>query len=120
MTKRKVTGKWLKDNLNCISVGYCDLQYLLQYESPLYYNCGVYGWNYDVYVIGNYALCTGYRGMPSTVKTVKNKYDIEIEYDRKAEKIINEWTSFSTDEFKKKKERLSGLISEMIEKIIVK
>ena len=120
MAKCKVTGKWLKENFNCISAGYCDLQYLLQYESPLYYNCGVHGWNYDVYVTGNYALCTGYRGMPSTVKTVKNKYDIEREYDRKAEKIVNERRNFSTDEFKKKKERLSELFSEMIEKIIVK
>lgn len=120
MAKCKVTGKWLKENYSCVSLGYCDIQWLLHYESPLYYNSGLYGWNYDAYIIGDYALCTGYRGMPSTVKTVENKYDIAREYDRKAEKIINEGLNFSTDEFKNKKERLSEILSEMLEKIVIK
>ena len=45
--------------------GYCDLQYIFRYEDPVYYNCGVYGWNCDVYVDNkrDIAITTGYRNM---------------------------------------------------------
>lgn len=47
-----------------VSVGYCDLQALLRYHSPIAYTCGMYGWNFDVYEINGLTICTGYRGMP--------------------------------------------------------
>lgn len=43
--------------------GYCDLQ-LLYREEARFYTCGIYGWNYDVYVFrGTTAITSGYRGM---------------------------------------------------------
>ena len=63
--KFKTSTKQIKSSYqDCISAGYCDLQYLLNFEKPKAYTCGVYGWNYDVYEIEGVAICIGYRGMP--------------------------------------------------------
>lgn len=32
--------------------------------SPEVYNSGIYGWNYDGYLIGEYWILTGYRNCP--------------------------------------------------------
>lgn len=61
--KTKITRNDLKHQ-NVFSAGYCKLQTLLACVSPSYYNKGVYGWNYDVYVFDNCYIATGYRGMP--------------------------------------------------------
>lgn len=46
-------------------VGYCDLQYIAPRTmiEPQYYNCGVYGWNCDLYVdySSDTIITTGYR-----------------------------------------------------------
>lgn len=60
MTKR-VTRKYVIESYKVLKVGYCALQTLLAYETPQYYTAGVYGWNADVYVFGDVAICTGYR-----------------------------------------------------------
>lgn len=63
--KFKTTTKKIKSgHQDYISAGYCDLQYLLNFESPKAYTSGIYGWNYDVYEIEGVLICTGYRGMP--------------------------------------------------------
>ena len=63
--KYKTTAKAIREgSCNPRSVGYCDLQYLLNNHSPIAYTCGVYGWNFDVYEVYGLTICTGYRGMP--------------------------------------------------------
>lgn len=52
-----------------VAVGYCGAQNLLNGCARLGYGAGLYGWNYDAYLIddarGNYAVvCTGYRSIP--------------------------------------------------------
>ena len=75
----KTTAKAVKEGYhNIISVGYCDLQSLLSYESPVSYASGYYGWNFNVYDIDGIAIVTGYRGMPSKNSTAK--YDLIREY----------------------------------------
>ena len=73
-TNRAVSNGYRK----IITVGYCELQTLLKYESPIAYASGVYGWNYDVYQYGNVAIVTGYRSFPKGIhadyKTVR-KYE---------------------------------------------
>lgn len=58
-----------------VSVGYCDLQTLLRYHSPIAYTSGVYGWNFDVYQVNNLTICTGYRGMPGRRANNAEKYE---------------------------------------------
>lgn len=64
--KTRITRNELKKNFDLIiKVPYCKLQYVLEEQEAVYYNNGVYGWNYDVYSFnfGSYkvAICTGYR-----------------------------------------------------------
>lgn len=87
--KFKTTAKAIRNGYHkIISVGYCDLQSLLCYESPIAYSCGVYGWNFDVYDINGVAIATGYRGMPS--KNTNAPYSLIREYDEKAENKTSE------------------------------
>lgn len=82
--KYKTTAKALKAGYyTIISAGYCDLQCLLSYESPVAYSAGVYGWNFDVYVFDGVAIATGYRGMPS--QNDRGDYKLAREYEALAE-----------------------------------
>lgn len=82
--KYKTTAKALKEGYRTIiSVGYCDLQGLLCYKSPIAYARGYYGWNFDVYDIDGIAIVTGYRSMPS--KNSKVNYNLVSEYESKAD-----------------------------------
>lgn len=59
--KYKTTQKAIKGNYNHIlKVGYCDLQFLLTYETPEVYTANNYGWRSDVYCFPNFAISTGY------------------------------------------------------------
>lgn len=110
MAKAKVTRKWLADNYICCGVGYCDLQYLLRYQSENYYTCGIYGWNFDAYVFGNYCITTGYRNMIHEKEAVMpSKYDdmawailkdSSLDYEEKKIKINNLLRSFLKETFK--------------------
>lgn len=66
MSKIKTTNKYINQVWqNVYRCGYCDLQYIMRGEDPVYYNCGVYGWNWDGYCDykRNIAITTGYRNM---------------------------------------------------------
>ena len=82
--KYKTTAKELKAGYyKIIEAGYCDLQSLLSYKSPIAYSKGTYGWNFDVYDIDGVAIVTGYRGMPS--RNSKASYDLCKEYADKSQ-----------------------------------
>lgn len=65
-----------------VSAGYDELQTLLRYHSPIAYNSGVYGWNFDVYQVNGLTICTGYRGMPG------RQANNAGEYERKAREAV--------------------------------
>ena len=81
-TKALRNGTATKDLLN---VGYCELSTLLRNHSPITYTAGVYGWNYDVYMINGKTICTGYRGMPG------RRANNPGEYEKKARAIMDEY-----------------------------
>ena len=59
--KYKTTQKAIKAHYNHIlKAGYCDLQYLLTYETPEAYTANNYGWRSDIYCFSNFAISTGY------------------------------------------------------------
>ena len=61
MNKIRMTKTALKYD-KIYRIGYCELQKILKSLSAVGYNAGVYGWNYDVYCLGeNVILITGYR-----------------------------------------------------------
>lgn len=64
--KTKTTIKSIRNSYkNIYYCGYCDLQDIMRYREPNFYNCGVYGWNCDIYVnfMKDIAITTGYRNM---------------------------------------------------------
>ena len=79
--KTKTTRKAIVDSTpakKLVAVGYCGAQTLLKYQSPIAYTSGVYGWNFDVYKIGDVVICTGYRGM-------SGRHDLPVaEYETRA------------------------------------
>lgn len=108
MSKCRTTRKWLASNYTCVSIGYCDLQSLLHFQSPDYYTCGVYGWNFDCYTFGDYAITTGYRGMISHVDRLNNS----SEYELKAREILKkQW-----DDYDACKKEVNALLKEYLEK----
>ena len=83
--KYKTTAKAIREGAcNPRSVGYCDLQHLLNNHSPIAYTCGTYGWNFDVYEVYGVTICTGYRGM------VGPRCEGVTEYEKKAESIFHD------------------------------
>lgn len=80
-----------------ISLGYCDAQHLLSYRSPIAYNAGIYGWNFDLYVIDGIAITTGYRnttGYRPDYKLVKKYEDKvqDVQYNHYKDKDVKKET----------------------------
>ena len=68
---------------NIYSIGYCKAQYLLMFTHKVGYNSGIYGFNYDVYIVGDDTIITGYRPF----KAEKIDFDLLKEYEEKARKV---------------------------------
>ena len=59
ISKNQIYANFGKEN--CFFVGYCELQHVLAKERANWYQNGLYGWNCDIYDLGNYCITTGYR-----------------------------------------------------------
>ena len=83
ITKKEVIENY--GNVRCI--GYCAAQTLLKNHKPIAYNCGVYGWNFDMYDVYGVAICTGYRNLPNAQILVNYE-----EYEKTAKKIERDYS----------------------------
>lgn len=80
-TKKAVMSGY--DTVICI--GYCDLQHLLNYRSPVAYTANREGWGADIYDFGgSTAIVTGY----APFGTIRPKYELVREYEDKAKHIL--------------------------------
>lgn len=113
--KFKITRKEIKENYRAINVPYCELQHLLHYRSPIAYNAGTYGWNYDVYDFRDFStnicICTGYRGCPGILV----ERDLYVQYEQAAKEII-----YGDTPYQQVKEKLDDLIREFLDEIKTK
>lgn len=91
-----------------ISIGYCAAYYLLIGEEAIGYNHGIYGWNYDLYSIGNVAISTGYRPIGESVN-----YEILDRYEAEAKSIYEDRTRSYEDRIADIKQLLSDFIHEV-------
>ncbi len=109
--KFESTKKNIVNGYHCYKVGYCALQYLLWTRQPNAYTHGVYGWNADIYDMGNdIAIVTGYRPFGKSVG-----YETCKKYDDMAEKIVHEQYSKMT--YDEKREALDKLIKQFLNEI---
>ena len=109
--KTKISMKELK-NERCFAVSYCGIQHLLTYENPIYYNCGVYGWNCDIYYVSelDVYITTGYRNMRGD----SISYEMCRKYDDKARAILSDYTKG----YEKTKKELHNLLIKMLKKVM--
>lgn len=85
--KFRATKKEMRNGYSkIITIGYCDAQHLLQYQSPIAYSAGTYGWDCDYYEVGDTLISTGYR--PISSGSVIRDYDTVSEYDKRAAAIV--------------------------------
>lgn len=83
--KFKATKKIINDSFYTrLNVGYCNLQTLLSYESPIAYTVRREGWGADIYDVGSgAAIVTGY----APFGNIKPSYELCKKYEQRAEKI---------------------------------
>ena len=122
--KFKTTSKTIKQNYAqnyILSIGYCDLQFLLKYESPRAYTSGVYGWNYDLYEIDGIAICMGY----GSIKGKDFDYSLVRKYESKAQKIADRrkkdnqtWAQFDNKKRKDIKKLFNNFLKEVYAKAV--
>lgn len=110
--KTKTTKKATEKRYDVIiSVGYCNLQRLLQSKTPKSYTFSALGWDADIYDINGIAIVTGYRPFGN----IKPDYDTCRKYEVKAEKL-----RYSDIEIEKRKQQLNELIAEFIKEVLKK
>lgn len=108
--KAKVTQKEIKNSYyHILRVGYCNMQYLLNYEQCYWYNSGIYGWNCDIYDINGIIVSTGYRPFGESTD-----YEIISKYDNQAQSIIyNRELDYNT-----KKEIVHNLLVKCVNELV--
>ena len=119
--KLKASKKEIKENsYRILSVGYCDIQYLMRSKEPFSYCCGYLGWYCDNYEITTdkhrLVISTGYSPISDqniSKNILKNKYNIIKKYEDKARKI-NLNTTGGWDVIKKK---LDKLVNKFVDEI---
>ena len=63
-----------------LGVGYCELQCLLNYESPIAYASSQYGWACDLYMINDkYSIATGYSYLRACNKQLTSEQREELQ-----------------------------------------
>lgn len=115
--KYKTTKKEVKSNYrSIIRLGAVELYYLLKFTEPVAYTSGVYGWNADIYDLGNVAIVTGYRSFGN----ISPDYDIVEKYNKLGKEIYEEKHNPLKDwneEREEQEKRLNQLIQKFIEEV---
>lgn len=115
--KYKTTQKAIKESYSkIVKVGYCNLQSLLNFKTPVAYTCGSDGWHADIYDINGVAIVTGYRPFGN----ITPDYKIVEKYNQLGKEIYEEEHNPSKDwnkEREEKENRLNQLIKQFIEEV---
>lgn len=107
--KFKTTAKEVKKNFeNIICIPYCDAYYLLALHIPQAYTCGVYGWNANVYDLGNVVIVTGYRPFGNITPDAGRLR----EYERRAKNLFIDYCS------KEREIKMQALLDEFIDEML--
>lgn len=110
--KFKTTKKAMQNNYNkIVSIGYCNAQYLLQYENAIAYSTRAEGWACDYYDVNGVLISTGYA--PLSSKNTNSNYDMVHNYDNRARAIV-----YNNDlDYETRKEQVSTLLAEFIKEV---
>lgn len=96
--KTKIAEKEIYENYSkdrVLVFGYCDIyniERVIEDYAQVYYNAGVYGWNFNAYCLKDFALITGYRFKRNGSNDEKTKNKIlELEKYIKDNKNYNNY-----------------------------
>ena len=110
--KFKTTQKEIKEGYaKVISVGYCHLQTLLQYENPVAYTSGREGWKADIYAFDNVAIATGY----APFGKYHADYDLCRQYETKAKTVLEAYRR--NYDYQEAKCLLNNLIKQFVHEV---
>ena len=105
--KVRATKKEIKNGYNTVlSVGYCSMQNLLNYQSAFAYSAGVYGWACDYYEVKGVCISMGYQPIGQAVD-----YKLIREYEQKAEKLSCNYEQ----PYEQRKSEMNELLFELID-----
>lgn len=110
--KFRTTQKAIRENYtNIISVGYCNLQFLLHHESPVAYTTRREGWGADIYEVSpNTCIVTGY----APFGNIKPDYETTRSFDIQAMNIV--YRPYYV-RYEAEKEELNALINEFVKQV---
>jgi hypothetical protein len=112
--KFKTTKKAMKKSYDAIiGIGYCNAQYLLQYENEIAYSTRAEGWACDYYEVKNVLISTGYAPLES--KNAKCNYDTVKKYEDLARENV-----LSNISYEEKKEKNKILLNQFINEVCTK
>lgn len=108
--KFKTTQREIRSNYpRVISCGYCSLQTLLVWETPIAYTTRREGWGCDIYQLSqNTALSTGY----APFGNIRAPYETCRKYEKLAEEIC-----YGSGSYEEQKTALRKLIAEFVEEV---
>jgi hypothetical protein len=106
MNKFKVSKKHFKGD-KVLSVGYCQMSWLLNYQEPIAYSTGIYGWACDYYDIDGVVISTGYQPIGVSVD-----YNLIKSYENKARLITH-----SVFNHEQRKNAINMLLKEFINQV---
>lgn len=109
-TKKAILNAYAKRSI--LSVGYCNLQYLLDYERPIYYVSGSSGWACDCYLVDDILISTGYSPVEGGLKC---EYEVLNKYEAQARKIYCE-----IRDYEEKKKSIKELLNKFIKEVKLK
>ena len=114
MQKFKTTKKEMKNRYDQIlSVGYCDAQYLLKYESPIAYSTRSEGWACDYYEVNGILISTGYS--PLDDRNTKHDYNLLKGYEDQAREIACDYNKG----WEEQKEEIDQLLKQFINEVVL-
>jgi hypothetical protein len=109
--KKPVTKKSIKNQYSkVLSIGYCNLSYLLDFENPFAYSTRVEGWACDYYNIDGVVISTGLSPIGRKVS-----FDLQKKYNDEARDI-----SYNPNlSYEDKKSKVNELLKEFIGKVYI-
>lgn len=111
MNKIKVTAKEVRNTfVKIIALEPCEAVELLRAHKPILYTSGMYGWNFDVYIVEDTAICTGFRGMTG----IRPDHELVKVYENRARAIWNEFDRPYKERVKRVDDLLASFISEVL------
>lgn len=112
--KFKTTSKQIKNNYGArfiFQAGYCELQNIFRGISPIAYNAGIYGWNYDLFDIDGVAFTTGYRSMIGR----NIPYELIKKYNKKVAQIDSR---YNWNDYDKKNKAMARMRKSFIKELL--